>query len=75
LLARCGHSAADGHTERIIIIIIIILLLLLLLFLYLLYTSDLPELGNSTVVTFADDTAILAVGTTMRNLQGSYKQP
>jgi retron-type reverse transcriptase len=43
--------------------------------LYLLYTSDLPELGNSTVATFADDTAILAVGTTMRNLQGSYKQP
>jgi len=27
--------------------------------LYLLYTSDLPMLENSTVVTFADDTAIL----------------
>jgi hypothetical protein len=31
--------------------------------LYLLYTSDLPELENSTVATFADDSAILAVGT------------
>lgn len=30
--------------------------------LYLLYTSDLPELENNTVATFADDTAILAVG-------------
>lgn len=30
--------------------------------LYLLYTSDLPVLENNTVATFADDTAILAVG-------------
>lgn len=30
--------------------------------LYLLYTGDLPELENSTLATFADDTAILAVG-------------
>lgn len=30
--------------------------------LYLLYTSDLPTLENNTVATFADDTAILAVG-------------
>ena len=30
--------------------------------LYLLYTNDLPSLGNNTVATFADDTAILAVG-------------
>jgi hypothetical protein len=31
--------------------------------LYVLYTSDLPDLGNSTVATSADNTAILAVGT------------
>ena len=30
--------------------------------LYLLYTSDLPQLGEATVATFADDTAIMAVG-------------
>ena len=30
--------------------------------LYLLYTSDLPVLESSTVATFADDTAILAIG-------------
>ena len=30
--------------------------------LYLLFTSDLPEVENVTVATFADDTAILAVG-------------
>lgn len=30
--------------------------------LYLLYTYDLPELDNNTVATFADDTAIIAVG-------------
>ena len=29
---------------------------------YLLYTTDLPVLENSTVATFADDTAILAIG-------------
>ena len=29
--------------------------------LYLQYTSDLPQLGEATVVTFADDTAIMAV--------------
>jgi hypothetical protein len=43
--------------------------------LYLLYTSDLPDLGNNTVATFVDDTAILSVGQATRNLQGSYKQP
>lgn len=30
--------------------------------LYLLYTSDIPTLKNNTIATFADDTAILAVG-------------
>jgi hypothetical protein len=30
--------------------------------LYLLYTSDLPVLESSTVATFADDTAILTIG-------------
>jgi len=30
--------------------------------LYLLYTSDLPVLESSTVATFADDTAILVIG-------------
>jgi len=30
--------------------------------LYLLYTCDLPVLESSTVATFADDTAILAIG-------------
>jgi Reverse transcriptase (RNA-dependent DNA polymerase) len=30
--------------------------------LYLLYTCDIPELENSTIATFADDTAIMAVG-------------
>lgn len=32
--------------------------------LYLLYTCDIPELENNTIATFADDTAIMAVGTT-----------
>lgn len=32
--------------------------------LYVLYTSDLPELESSTLATFADDTAVLAVGNT-----------
>ena len=30
--------------------------------LYLLYTSDLPQPGEATVATFAEDTAIMAVG-------------
>lgn len=30
--------------------------------LYLLYTCDIPELENSTIATFADDTAIMAIG-------------
>jgi len=30
--------------------------------LYLLYTCDIPKLENNTIATFADDTAILAVG-------------
>lgn len=33
--------------------------------LYLLYTSDLPKFHGLTVATFADDTALLAVGTTL----------
>lgn len=32
--------------------------------LYLLYTSDIPALENNTIATFADDTAIMAVGST-----------
>lgn len=32
--------------------------------LYLLYTSDIPELDNNTIATFADDTAIMGVGAT-----------
>lgn len=32
--------------------------------LYLLYTSDIPELANTTMATFADDTAILSVAST-----------
>lgn len=32
--------------------------------LYLLYTSDIPEIENNTIATFADDTAIMAVGST-----------
>ena len=43
--------------------------------LYLLYTSDLPKLENSTVATFADDTAILAVGSGNQGSTGNYKQP
>jgi hypothetical protein len=34
--------------------------------LYLMYTSDLPELQNNTIATFADDTAILTVGSSNR---------
>lgn len=30
--------------------------------LYLLYTCDIPELENNTIATFADDTAIMAIG-------------
>src|SRR5215472_9148452 len=41
--------------------------------LYLLYTSDIPELGNSTVTTFADDTAILAVGTSNEESTGKLQ--
>ena len=43
--------------------------------LYCTLVSDLPKLENSTVATFADDTAILTVATAMKNLQGNYKQP
>jgi retron-type reverse transcriptase len=41
--------------------------------LYLLYISDLPELGNNTVATFADDTAILAVGTSNEESTGKLQ--
>ena len=41
--------------------------------LYLLYTSDIPELGNSTVATFADGTAILAVGTSNEESTGKLQ--
>jgi hypothetical protein len=41
--------------------------------LYPLYTSDLPELGNSTVATFADDTAILAVDTSNEESTGKLQ--
>lgn len=34
--------------------------------LYLLYTCDIPALKNDTIATFADDTAILAVGNTCK---------
>jgi hypothetical protein len=30
------------------------------LLLYLIYTADLPETSNTTIATFADDTALLA---------------
>ena len=33
--------------------------------LYLLYTSDIPHENNTTIATFADDTAIMAVGATV----------
>jgi hypothetical protein len=41
--------------------------------LHLFYTSDLPELGNSTVAIFADDTAILAVGTSNEESTGKLQ--
>ena len=41
--------------------------------LYLLYTSDLPKLENSTVATFAGDTAILAVGSNNQESTGELQ--
>ena len=41
--------------------------------LYLLYTSDLPKLENSTVASFADDTAILAVGSNNEESTGKLQ--
>ena len=41
--------------------------------LYLLYTSDLPKLENSTVATFADDTAILTVGNSNEESTGKLQ--
>jgi hypothetical protein len=38
--------------------------------LYLLYTSDLPKLENSTVATFAEDIAILTVGSSNEESTG-----
>lgn len=46
--------------------------------LYLLYTCDIPKLENNTLATFADDTAILAVGNnnieSTENLQDAVNQ-
>lgn len=42
--------------------------------LYLLYTSDIPETHNVKVATFADDTALLAVGKTMEESVGKLQQ-
>ena len=42
--------------------------------LYLLYTSDLPNLENSTVATFIDDTAILTVGSSNEESTGGKKR-
>jgi hypothetical protein len=36
-------------------------------FLYLLYINDMPTTLNSTMVTSADDTAVMAVGNTVEN--------
>jgi hypothetical protein len=33
--------------------------------LYLLYINDVPTISNSTTVTFADDTAVMAIGETV----------
>jgi hypothetical protein len=41
--------------------------------LYLLYTSDLPKLENSIVATFADDTAISAVGSSNEESKGKLQ--
>jgi hypothetical protein len=41
--------------------------------LYLLYTSDLPKLENGFVATFADDTAILAVGSSNEESTGKLQ--
>ena len=41
--------------------------------LYLLYTSDLSELENSIVATFADDTATLAVGSSNEESTGKLQ--
>ena len=41
--------------------------------LYLLYTSDLPKLENSIVAAFADDTAILAVGSSNQESTGELQ--
>ena len=41
--------------------------------LYLPYTSDLPKLENSTVATFADDTAILTVGNSNEEYTGKLQ--
>ena len=41
--------------------------------LYLLYTSDLPELENSIVATFADDTAILVIGSSNEESTGKLQ--
>ena len=40
---------------------------------YLLYTSDLPKLENSTVATFADDTRILRVGNSNEEYTGKLQ--
>ena len=43
--------------------------------LYVLYTSDLPKLENNSVATFAEDTAILAVGSSNEESTGKLQTP
>ena len=42
--------------------------------LYLIYTSDLPQPAGNTVATFADDTAIMAVGTDVEDATDKLQQ-